>query len=141
MTGRVVTSVGPAALDVARHLAAADHPAAGAVACFVGQVRDHDPGVDGEVVGLEYSAHPDAAAVLDRLARAAAADPEVLAVALSHRTGTLAVGEAALVAAVATAHRRRAFEVCRDLVESVKSEVPVWKRELLRDGSHVWVGL
>jgi molybdopterin synthase catalytic subunit len=141
VTARVQTGVGPAELDVTAHLAAAQDPAAGAVACFVGQVRDHDPAVDGEVVGLEYSAHPDAAATLERLAREAAADPDVLGIAVSHRTGTLAVGEAALVAVVSAAHRQRAFDVCRELVESVKAEVPVWKRELLRDGRHVWVGL
>ena len=53
----------------------------------------------------------------------------------------LAVGEAAIVAAVATAHRALAFDVCRDLVETVKAELPIWKREVLHDGSHVWVGL
>ncbi len=47
----------------------------------------------------------------------------------------------AIVAAVATAHRELAFDVCRALVETVKAELPVWKREVLRDGSHVWVGL
>ena len=122
-------------------LAAVDDPRAGAVATFVGRVRDHDPAVIGEVVALEYSAHPDAAAVLDRLAEAARARDGVLQVALGHRVGRLPVGEPALVAVVATAHRTLAFDVCRDLVEAVKAELPVWKRELLADGSHVWAGL
>lgn len=130
-----------APLDLAAHVAAVTTPAAGAVATFLGMVRDHDPSVDGEVVALDYSAHPDAEAVLRRLAGAAAARDGVLGVAVSHRVGTLAVGEAAVVAAVATAHRALAFDVCRDLVETVKAELPVWKREVLRDGSHVWVGL
>lgn len=141
MTARPVTYVGPQVLDAAAHLAAVADPAAGATACFVGQVRDHDPAVTGEVVGLEYTAHPDAPAVLERLAARAAAEPDVLALAVSHRTGALAVGEAALVVAVATPHRRTAFDVCERLVEAVKAELPVWKREVLRDGSHVWVGL
>ena len=51
------------------------------------------------------------------------------------------VGEPAVVVVVATAHRARAFEVCRELVESVKATLLVWKREVLADGSHVWVGL
>ena len=130
-----------APLDLAAHVAAVTDPRAGAVATFLGVVRDHDPSVDGEVVALDYSAHPDAEAVLTRLARAAAATEGVLGVAVSHRVGLLAVGQAAIVAAVATAHRRLAFDVCRDLVETVKAELPVWKREVLRDGSHVWVGL
>ncbi|MBU4335158.1 MAG: molybdenum cofactor biosynthesis protein MoaE [Actinobacteria bacterium] len=128
-------------LQVGDHLDAVASPAAGAVATFVGRVRDHDPSVTGTVTGLEYSAHPDAAEVLDRLARAAAARSGVIAVAVSHRIGTLQVGETAIVAAVSTAHRRLAFEVCADLVEQVKAELPVWKRELLADGSALWIGL
>ncbi|GEN78789.1 molybdenum cofactor biosynthesis protein MoaE [Actinotalea fermentans] len=122
-------------------LAAVDDTQAGAVAVFVGRVRDHDPAVQGRVVALEYSAHPDAAAVLGRLADEASAHEGVLRLALAHRVGRLAVGEPALVAVVATAHRALAFDVCRDLVEAVKAELPVWKREVLADGSHVWAGL
>ena len=65
----------------------------------------------------------------------------MLGVAVSHRVGMLAVGETAVVAAVATAHRALAFDVCRDLVETVKAELPVWKREVMADGTHVWVGV
>jgi molybdopterin synthase catalytic subunit len=66
---------------------------------------------------------------------------DVLAVAVSHRVGLVRVGKAAIVVAVATAHRARAFEVCRGLVESVKADLPIWKREVLADGSNAWVGL
>ncbi|WP_434062002.1 molybdenum cofactor biosynthesis protein MoaE [Actinotalea lenta] len=129
------------ALDPAEHVHAITHPAAGAVATFVGQVRDHDPAVSGEVVALEYSAHPDAPQILHRLAHAAAAQDGVLGLAVSHRVGRLAVGDVAVVAAVATAHRALAFRVCADLVETVKAELPVWKREILADGNALWVGL
>jgi molybdopterin synthase catalytic subunit len=128
-------------LDIQVHLAAVEDPRVGAVATFLGLVRNHDPSVTGQVSALEYSAHPDAEAVLNRLAASAAADDDVLALALSHRVGLVAVGEPAIIAAVATAHRARAFEVCRQLVEAVKAELPVWKKEILMDGSHVWVGL
>ncbi|MEZ0446467.1 molybdenum cofactor biosynthesis protein MoaE [Cellulomonas sp. ICMP 17802] len=127
-------------LDLQFHVEHVSGPRVGAVATFVGLVRDHDPSVEGRVVGLDYTAHPSAASVLERLAQAAVT-PDVLGVAVSHRVGHLAVGEAAIVAAVATAHRAEAFEVCRALVETVKAELPVWKREVLEDGSHVWVGL
>ena len=92
------------------------------------------------MVGLDYSAHPTAGAVLRGSVEKALTD-DVLGIAVSHRTGHLAVGEAAIVAAVSTAHRAEAFDVCRALVETVKAELPVWKREVLEDGSHVWVGL
>jgi molybdopterin synthase catalytic subunit len=128
------------ALSAEDHVRAVGHPAAGAVATFVGQVRDHDPDAPGEVTALEYSAHPDAESVLHRIAAEHAAEPDVLGVAVSHRVGHLPVGEIAVVAAVATAHRARAFEVCAALVEQLKAELPVWKREILADGHHVWVG-
>lgn len=128
-------------LGLEEHVAAVADARSGAVATFLGRVRDHDPAVTGEVVGLEYSAHPDAGQVLDRIAGHWAAHDGVLGVAVSHRVGRLAVGEAAIVAAVATAHRRLAFEVCGALVEQVKAELPVWKKEVLADGQHVWVGL
>ncbi len=137
----VTTAVVDAPLDVTTHLAHVQDPAAGAVAVFVGQVRDHDPSVDGEVVALEYSAHPDAARVLAGLAERIAAREGTLGVAVSHRVGRLAVGEPAIVCAVSTAHRALAFDLCRELVESVKEGLPVWKRELLASGAHVWVGL
>lgn len=137
----MLPSVSAAPLDVAAHLAAVASPHAGAVASFVGVVRDHDPGADGPVVALEYSAHPDAAAVLGRLAAQVAARDGVLGLAVSHRVGRLAVGDVALVAAVSTAHRALAFDVCRELVERVKAELPVWKRQETADGSHTWVGL
>jgi len=128
-------------LDLLFHVEHVSGPRAGAVATFVGLVRDHDPSVTGRVIGLDYSAHPDAPAVLAQIASSFAADDDVLGVAVSHRIGHLAVGEAAIVAAVATSHRAEAFDVCRALVEKVKAELPVWKREVLEDGSHVWVGM
>lgn len=128
-------------LDVAAHLLAVASPHAGAVAAFVGTVRDHDPGTSGEVVALEYSAHPDGARILEEIAGALAATDGVLGLAVSHRVGWLAVGDVAIVACVATTHRTLAFDVCRDLVEGVKATLPVWKRQVFADGSHAWVGL
>ena len=140
MTAPVLARISAEPIDVGDHLAAVADPRSGAVATFVGQVRDHDPSVDGTVVALEYSAHPDAESVLRRLAAGSAEREGVLGVAVTHRIGLLEVGQAAIIAAVATAHRSLAFEVCRELVETVKADLPVWKREILDDGSHVWVG-
>lgn len=137
----MLTSLSAAPLDVAAHLDAVVSPHAGAVATFVGTVRDHDPEATGEVVTLEYSAHPDAGAVLRRLAEELAAHDGVLGLAVSHRVGSLRVGDVAIVAAVSTAHRALAFEVCRALVERVKAELPVWKKQVVADGTHTWVGL
>ncbi|MEJ1091625.1 molybdenum cofactor biosynthesis protein MoaE [Microbacterium istanbulense] len=126
-------------LDVAAHLTAVADPRAGATALFVGTVRDHDPGADGEVVRLEYSSHPDAAQTLANLA--AELDAPDLRIAITHRIGDLAVGDVAIVCAVSSAHRAEAFDVSRALVERVKVALPIWKRQVTADGEGSWVGL
>lgn len=136
----VMTRIADDPLDVGAHLAAVSTPSTGAVASFVGTVRDHSPDADGTVVLLEYSAHPDAARVLGELADRVAATHDGVRLAVSHRIGTVAVGEPAIVAAAGSAHRAAAFDACRDLVEVVKAELPMWKKQVLADGSATWVG-
>ncbi|MGQ4726442.1 molybdenum cofactor biosynthesis protein MoaE [Streptomyces sp. Ju416(a)] len=118
--------------------AAVGDDAAGGIALFVGTVRDHDGGRP--VTLLDYTAHPGAAAELRRVAEKVAADFPVRALAAVHRTGRLAVGEIAVVAAVSCAHRAEAFAACERLVEDLKHEVPVWKHQIFADGDEEWVG-
>lgn len=127
-------------LDVAAHLAAVENPAAGAMASFVGRVRDNDPEAAGAVVALEYQAHPDAETILHRIATEAVADSGAF-VAVSHRSGRLAVGDTAVVIAVASGHRGDAFDICRGVIEAIKVQLPVWKRQIEADGSTAWKGL
>lgn len=126
-----------APLDVAAHERAVAHAGAGAVVSFAGVVRDHDHGRS--VARLEYEAHPSAEAVLSEVAAAISSDPEVRAVAVSHRIGALEIGEVALAAAVATAHRAEAFAACARLVDEVKAKLPVWKHQVFTDGTDEWV--
>ena len=112
----------------------------GAVVTFRGVVRDHDPGADGEVVLLEYEAHPDAERLLLECVTRVAADSG-LTIAAEHRIGSLAVGDLALVAAVAAPHRADAFAACARLIDDLKSTVPIWKRQHSADGTTAWVGL
>jgi molybdopterin synthase catalytic subunit len=91
------------------------------------------------VLALEYTAHPDAEVVLAEVARDVAGRPGVLAVAVSHRLGSLSVGDVALACAVSAAHRGEAFDACRVLVDEVKGRIPVWKRQLFDDGTDEWV--
>lgn len=125
-------------LDLDRHVTAVSASRFGAVATFSGVVRDHDPSVTGVVTGLEYTAHPGALAALEAIVKELSGD---VTIAATHRIGPLAVGDAALVVAVAAEHRHQALDACGEVVERIKAEVPIWKRELLADGSHVWVGL
>ena len=132
-----LVGVSDVAIDEAMHEAAVDHPRAGARVVFCGVVREHDHGRG--VTELEYQRHPSAEQVLAEIAAEVGAEPEVLALAVSHRVGVLQVGDIALVAAVATAHRRAAFEICGRLVEEVKARLPIWKRQVFTDGSDEWV--
>ena len=134
---RVTSTVTTEPLDVAAHERAVADRGAGAVVSFAGVVRDHDGGKG--VVELEYEGHPSAADVLAGIVAEFAADPNVYAVAVSHRIGKLAIGDVALAAAVSTAHRGDAFALCGRLVDEVKARLPIWKRQVFTDGDEVWV--
>ena len=114
-------------------------PDCGAVVTFSGIVRNHDDGKS--VTSLGYSAHPTAAAVLAGVADAVAAKYDGVRIWVGHRTGSLDIGDAALVAAVASAHRGTAFAACSELVDTVKANVPIWKEQGFTDGTTEWVGV
>ena len=124
-------------LDVAAHSAAVRDDGAGADVTFCGVVRDHDHGRT--VRALEYSSYPTAAQIIREVAEEIAADPAVIAVAVSHRIGQLDIGDIALVASVTAAHRKQAFESCARLVDEVKTRLPIWKRQVFDDGTDEWV--
>jgi molybdopterin synthase catalytic subunit len=125
-------------LDVAEVLACLDEEVDGGVTLFVGKVRDHDGGKG--VSGLDYSAHPTALAKLREVCDRIAAGHEVNGVAAVHRTGRLAIGDLAVVVATSAAHRGQAFAASRDLIDTLKSEVPIWKHQVFADGTEEWVG-
>jgi molybdopterin synthase catalytic subunit len=118
--------------------AAVADPAAGGIAFFAGAVRNEDHGR--EVTGLSYSAHPSAEAELRRVATEIAEKFRLQAVAAVHRVGDLAVGDLAVVVAVACAHRAEAFDACRALIDELKATVPIWKHQQFADGESEWVG-
>jgi molybdenum cofactor synthesis domain-containing protein len=125
-------------LDVEEHARMVSRSTAGAVVSFSGLVRDHDGGRG--VRALEYSSHPDAGNVIARVAaQVAAVHSKVYALAVSHRIGSLAIGDSAIVCAVSAAHRAEAFAACAALIDEVKLQLPIWKRQELADGSQEWV--
>ena len=125
-------------LSVDEVLAAVADPGAGGIVVFLGTVRDGDGGRG--VTGLDYSAHPSALAGLRAVAEKVAADHPVHALAAVHRAGSLAVGDLAVVVAVACPHRAEAFAACRQLIDELKAEVPIWKHQRFVDGGEEWVG-
>lgn len=110
----------------------------GAVVTFGGIVRDHDSGR--MVTQLNYSAHPSAPARMVELVTEVASRHPGTRLWAAHRVGELHIGDPALVAAAASAHRAEAFAACSDLVETVKAHVPVWKEQFFADGDVEWVG-
>jgi molybdopterin synthase catalytic subunit len=125
-------------LDVAEVVAALDDDASGGLTLFVGRVRDHDGGKG--VAGLDYSAHPSALEVLTEVCTRVAEEYDVQGVAAVHRTGSLAIGDIAVVVATTAAHRGEAFAASRALIDTLKSEAPIWKHQRFDDGSDEWVG-
>lgn len=114
-------------------------PGAGAVVTFTGAVRDQTRGR--RVVRLEYEAYvPMAEKVAAAIAAEAVARWPGARVAVLHRIGRLEIGEASVVIAVAAPHRGDAFDACRFVIDQLKRDVPIWKRELFEDGAE-WVGL
>jgi molybdopterin synthase catalytic subunit len=122
-----------AVLDLVRQ------PGAGAVVTFIGVVREQDRG--SAVSALDYSAHDTAGAVLTALAERLSARDGVLRLAAVHRVGHLEIGDLAVVVAVSAVHRAEAFEVCRELIDTLKRTVPIWKHQIFTDGSDEWVGM
>jgi molybdopterin synthase catalytic subunit len=111
--------------------------ATGAVTTFLGLVRGHNRGR--RVVRLEYEAYtPLAVKAFGRIAEEARREWPAVRLAIHHRTGRLALGEASVAIAAASAHRADAFCACRFAIERIKQIAPVWKHEYF-DGGDVWI--
>ncbi len=124
-------------IRVERLLAAVSGDDCGAVALFLGTVREHNAGR--RVQHLEYHAYEEmAVAELEKLALGVSERFAVSRVALVHRTGRLAVGEISVAVAVAAAHRQAAIDACRWTIDTLKRTVPIWKKEFF-EGGEVWI--
>ena len=118
-------------------LAAVRDPAHGALALFLGVVRDHNRGR--RVDHLEYHAYEQMAEdELRRLAEEATAKFGIGALGIVHRTGRLEIGDASVAVAVGAAHRADAIDACRFLIDELKRRAPIWKKEVF-DGGEVWI--
>ena len=125
----------PLDLDAMHRLVSDDR--VGAIVSFSGNVRNHDHGK--AVTSLHYEGHPSAETILREVAEDIAARFEVVTLAVAHRVGPLEIGDAALVAAVGTAHRGEAYRACEALVDLTKERLPVWKHQIFDDGTDEWV--
>jgi molybdopterin synthase catalytic subunit/molybdopterin converting factor small subunit len=125
-------------LDVSAVLRDVEDPKAGAVASFVGTVRSHSRGRD--VVHLEYEAFEEMAEpMLARLGDELTERYGLCAVAIHHRLGRVEIGEASVVIAVSAPHRSAALDACREAIETLKTTIPLWKKEVYAGGEE-WIG-
>lgn len=127
---------GPIDADAVRRRA--EDPGNGAICVFYGVVRDH--ALSGKATRfLDYEAfHEMAVAKMAEIGDEIRERWGIEHVAMTHRTGRLAIGEASVVIAVGTPHRKQAFEACEYAIDRLKVEVPVWKKEIGPDGE-AWV--
>jgi molybdopterin synthase catalytic subunit len=124
-------------LDVTRAAAAVSAADCGAVATFIGLVRDHNAGR--RVLYLDYECYePLAIKAFERIAAEAREQWPAARLAIAHRTGALQIGEASVVIAAGSAHRADAFSACRYAIERIKQIAPIWKREYF-EGGDVWI--
>jgi molybdopterin synthase catalytic subunit len=139
----IAVEVSETPLDVEAAIAKASGPAIGGIGVFVGTVRDSssvETNSRKPVVALDYDSHPSLAEQrLRAIVAEAATKWDLRRVVAIHRTGHCELGEATVVVAAGAPHRGDALEACRWIIDTIKSTVPIWKREAYADGS-AWVG-
>jgi molybdopterin synthase catalytic subunit len=120
-------------VDIGALITAAKKAGTGAVVVFDGVVRDDD------IRAIDLEAYSEVAGPeLERIARDATGQFRLLYVDIIHRIGRLAVGENILIIVVAAGHRKEAYAGSRYIIEEIKKGVPIWKKELTKDGGR-WV--
>ena len=130
----------PDPIDVGALIAAVGDPAHGAICTFVGTTRETSPGDPRPVDALDYDVYESMAlADLHAIADETRATFGPLAIAIVHRTGRVALGEASVAVAVGTPHRGASFAACQFAIDTLKARTPIWKREAYRDGDGAWI--
>lgn len=124
-------------LDRAALIAEVTHASVGGIVVFEGVVRDNARGK--QVRYLEYDVYPEmASAKIREIVAEAEKRWGVARVAVAHRVGRLEIGEASVIIVVASPHRGEAFEACRYIIDTLKTTVPIWKKEVATNGEE-WV--
>jgi len=129
----------PLAID--RAVASVSHPQAGGIAVFLGVTRAEDhPSAKAGLSALDYEAYEELAMKqLAELAARARKRWPILRLAVLHRTGRVGIEEPSVVIAVSTPHRKEAFQACEWLIDTLKTDVAIWKKEVWSDGQTTWV--
>ena len=127
-------------VDATRAIDFASAPEAGGINVFLGTTRSERSGDGRDLVALDYEAyHEMAIDQMHELARRARETFPIVKLALLHRVGRVALAEPSVVIAVSCPHRGQAFDACRFLIDELKKQVTIWKKEVWADGSTSWV--
>ena len=128
-------------LDAGAAVAAVAAGGAGAIAIFLGTTRAETNEAGRRLVALDYEAYREMAQQqMHALAEEAKRRWPILRLAVLHRVGRVEIGQPSVLIAVSTPHRAEAFEACRFLIDRIKAEATIWKKEVWEDGSSSWVG-
>ena len=132
--------ISPDALSVDDAISFVQDQRAGGVATFLGTTRMETDDQQRDLVALDYEAYEEMAGPqLRKLAAEVRHRWPVIRVAILHRTGRVELAQPSVVIAVSTPHRADAFDACRWLIDSLKKDVAIWKKEIWADGSGTWV--
>jgi molybdopterin synthase catalytic subunit len=133
-----MVTVGPEPIEAGGLIEFVSDPSCGAVALFLGTVRDHSDGKEG-VTRLEYEAYDDVVeSKIVEIVDEARDRWDLERIAVVHRVGSLDVGEVSVAVAVGSGHRGEAFSSARYIIDELKARVPIWKKEHWPGGAE-WV--
>ncbi len=127
-------------LDAGAVVAFVTAPEAGGIAVFLGTTRAETSDHGQPLAALDYDAYAEMARKqMGELAAGVRERWPVERIAILHRTGRVGVGEPSVIIGVSTGHRAEAFDACRWIIDTLKAEVAIWKKEVWGDGSVSWV--
>ena len=126
------------AINITGMLDSAHDPQAGAIVLFSGEVRNHHEGKSVEY--LEYEAHGEMAEVqIEKIIQDALGKWDLHSAKCIHRLGKISISESAVCVVTTSSHRKEAYEANRWIIDQVKHNVPIWKKEFFTDGTTAWV--
>jgi molybdopterin synthase catalytic subunit len=127
-------------IDSAEAIAFVTDPAAGAIDVFLGTTRAERNAAGHELVALDYEAYEAMALQqMQELARRARERWPICKIAILHRVGRVAVGQSSVIIAVSTPHRADSFAACQFMIDNLKADIAIWKKEVWDDGKTTWV--
>jgi molybdopterin synthase catalytic subunit len=130
----------PGPLDVSTAIARVQSPQAGGIDVFLGTTRAETRADGTPLVALDYEAYGEMALKrMKELAAEARKQWPIIRLTMLHRTGRVALAEPSIIIAVSTPHRAESFVACRWLIDALKKDVPIWKREIWADREGEWV--